>query len=165
LHVLGDGTAVGRFPGFAGYMMLRAQRSACRSIPDLPQDALAESTTRLDPRRVHRDSDADLFIAATMPGVQARLFHGEGDEADECTLWLLEPGVDGSWASVDYLPGAGEFLVQQHGDRRLWDEAEAAYLRWLERGRPDRARFGLTVTPDGQRMWLDSPDEVLTPSG
>ena len=95
-----------------------------------------------------------------MPGVQARLFHGSGDEADECTLWLLEPGSDGSWASVDYVPGAEEFLVQQHGDRRLWDELEAAYLRWLALGRPERDRFGLTVTRDGQRVWLDSPGHV-----
>jgi hypothetical protein len=34
--------------------------------------------------------------------------------------------------------------VQQHGNRRLWDEVEAAYLRWLQRGRPARDRFGLT---------------------
>lgn len=165
LHVLADGTAVGRFPGFAGYMMLRAQRSTSRSIPDLPQDTLAESTTRLDPRRLHHDSDADLFIAATVPDVQARLFHGEGDEADECTLWLVEPGLDGSWASVDYKPGGHEYLVQQHGARCLWDEVEAAYMRWLERGRPDRDRFGLTLSPDGQQVWLDSPDHALTPGG
>jgi hypothetical protein len=36
---------------------------------------VATSAIRLDPRRVDQDSDADLFIAATMPGVQARLFH------------------------------------------------------------------------------------------
>lgn len=163
LHVLGDGKAVGWFPGFAGYMMLRGQRPAGRSIPGRPKDGLVESATRADPRRLHADSDADLFIAAMLPGVQTRLFYGEGDEADECTLWLLEPDDGGSWASVDYVPGRVEFVVEQWGSRRLWDEVEAAYMRWLSLGRPGRDRIGLTVSPDGQAVWLDSPDRVLTP--
>jgi len=165
LHVLGDGTAVGRFVGSAGYMMLRGQRPACRAIPDLPKAGLVESTTRLDPRRVHTDTNVDLFIAASMPGVQERLFYGDGDAADECTLWLIESGDTGSWASVDYVPGRAEFVVEQYGARRLWDEVEGTYMRWLGWGRPGIERLGLTVSPDGQYVWLDSPDRVLTPGG
>ncbi|MDG9701400.1 hypothetical protein [Streptomyces sp. DH37] len=45
----------------------------------------------------------------------------------------------------------------QSGPRRLWDETEAAHRRWRERGRPGYERFGLTVTPRGQRAWLDDP--------
>jgi protein-L-isoaspartate O-methyltransferase len=164
IHVLNDGSASGRFWGFAGYMPLRGQRAVCRPIPDLVGAEAAESMTRLDPRRLYKDSDADLFIAACVPGVQERLFYGEGDQADECTLWLLEPGVDGSWASVDYVPGRDGFIVEQAGARRLWDEVEAAYMRWLGLGRPGRDRFGLTVSPEGQRVWLDSPGRVL-PAG
>jgi protein-L-isoaspartate(D-aspartate) O-methyltransferase len=99
-----------------------------------------------------------------VPGVQTRLYYGSGSEADECTYWVLERGTQrGSWASVDYVPGRTEFVVQQYGERRLWDEVEAAYWRWQSWGRPERNRFGLTVTPDGQRVWLDSPERVLTP--
>jgi protein-L-isoaspartate O-methyltransferase len=161
LHVVGDGTAVGAFPGFAGYMPLRGQRVAWRSLSDLPKDGLVESATRLDPRRLHADTAADLFLAATVPGVRTHVFHGEGSEADECTLWLVEAGDDGAWASVDYVPGRREFLVQQQGVRRLWDEAERAYLRWLRDGRPGRERFGNTVGPEGRRLWIDRPGRVL----
>lgn len=162
LHVLDDGRAVGSFPGFAGYMMLRGQRPTCRAVSDLPQAGLDETATRLDPRRVTADYAADLYIAAAVPGVQTRIFSGEGDEAEECTLWILEPGAEGSWASVDYVPGAAEFVVQQYGARRLWDEVEAAYMRWLSLGRPGRERFGLTVSAAGdQAVWFDSPGHVL----
>ena len=154
---------MGRFPGFAGYMLLRGQRASFRPIPDLPKEGLAVSSTRTDPRRLHQDSDADLFIAASVPGVQTRLFYGDGDQADGCTLWILEPGADGAWASVDYVPGQDEYTVEQYGGRRLWDEVESAYLRWLGLGRPERARFGLTVSPTGQHVWLDSPNNTLTP--
>lgn len=72
------------------------------------------------------------------------------------TLWTY--GKDGkTWASADYEPGANSFEVVQSGPRNLWDETEAAYRWWAERGRPDFDRFGLTVDSDGERAWLDSP--------
>lgn len=164
LHVLNDGTAIARFPGLAGYMMLRSQRYGY-GTPGERADDYTETTTRLDPRRLDGDScAADLAISVMVPGAQTRLFYGDGDEADECTLWVLErDGGEGSWASVDYIPGGVEFVVQQHGPRRLWDEVEAAYWRWMRLGRPGLDRFGLTVGPDGQRVWLDSPGNVITP--
>ncbi|MCO5996045.1 hypothetical protein [Actinoallomurus rhizosphaericola] len=53
---------------------------------------------------------------------------------------------------MDYVPGEAEFLVQQHGPRRLWDEVSEAYLRWLSLGRPGRDRFGLTASSEGERV-------------
>jgi protein-L-isoaspartate(D-aspartate) O-methyltransferase len=162
LHVLGDGTAVGRFPGWAGYMMLRGQRPAGGAAVDFVHGVPEETFTRLDPRRLVADSAADLAIAAMVPGVQTRMHHGDGNAVDECTLWVLDRETRlGSWASVDYVPGRDEFLVQQYGDRRLWDEVEAAYWRWNAWGRPERDRFGMTITPDGQAVWLDTPDHTL----
>jgi protein-L-isoaspartate(D-aspartate) O-methyltransferase len=38
----------------------------------------------------------------------------------------------------------------------LWDITEAAYEQWVGLGRPQRSRFGITVTPDRQELWLDS---------
>lgn len=164
LHVLGDGTAVGRFPSLAGYMMLRSQRHVLGAACDFVHGDFEETTTRVDPRWVENDSfAADLAIAAMVPCVQTRLYWGEGAEAGECTFWILERDTQrGSWASVDYMPGHREFVVQQHGSRRLWDQVEAAYLRWLSWGRPDQSRFGLTVTPEGQAVWLDSPERVIS---
>lgn len=122
-----------------------------------------ESLTRLDVRRLVADSDAaDLAIAAMVPGVQTRLYYGDGDEADEFTFWVLGRDTrESSWASVDYVPGRDAHVVQQYGERRLWDEVEAAYLRWLGWGRPGLERFGLTVSPGGRRVWLDSPEHPL----
>lgn len=86
--------------------------------------------------------------------------HGSG----ECTFWVLDAvGPGGPWASVDYEPGKDAYRVQQAGDRRLWDETEAAYFAWLEAGQPDLSRFGLTVRPDGQHVWFDHPRNVIAP--
>jgi hypothetical protein len=51
--------------------------------------------------------------------------------------------------------------VRQAGPRRLWDVVEAAHALYADHGRPRRERFGLTVTPEGQRVWLDAPDHTL----
>ncbi|WP_443072322.1 hypothetical protein [Streptomyces sp. NBC_01485] len=39
----------------------------------------------------------------------------------------------------------------------MWDEVEAAYRWWVGHDKPDHTRFGLTVTAEGQRAWLDDP--------
>ncbi|MGX7759289.1 hypothetical protein ACWQ06_11575 [Streptomyces angustmyceticus] len=57
----------------------------------------------------------------------------------------LRPGVDRA--------------VHQSGPRRLWGEVEAALRWWAGRGEPDHTRFGLTVAAEGQRVWLDDPDD------
>jgi hypothetical protein len=44
----------------------------------------------------------------------------------------------------------------------LWDEAETAYKHWRDLGAPQRARFGLTLDPDGQHIWLDTPTTLIT---
>jgi protein-L-isoaspartate(D-aspartate) O-methyltransferase len=36
--------------------------------------------------------------------------------------------------------------------------------RWADAGRPAIDRFGITVTPAGQTIWLDSPDNPVAPS-
>jgi hypothetical protein len=59
---------------------------------------------------------------------------------------------DYSWALLDH----GEGQITQGGPRRLWDAAVELYQEWCSLGRPDRERFGLTVTADRhQYVWLD----------
>ena len=70
----------------------------------------------------------------------------------------------GSWASASYNDTGAGFEIRQHG-RCLWDQVENAYFRWLESGSPGRDRYGLTVTPEGQHLWLDHPRNVITGSG
>jgi protein-L-isoaspartate(D-aspartate) O-methyltransferase len=74
------------------------------------------------------------------------------------SLLLFEVGdPDGSWAACDYEPDKEDYEVTQYGDRRLWDEFAAAWLRWQELGRPRADRFGITVAPQCQELWLDEP--------
>lgn len=149
LHVLPGGAAVGRFAGSADYMMLRSQRPAPGPVRRWVDagGSIRESATMLDPRLLERaPAAADLMIAALVPGVVTRMYEAD-DDSGECTYWLLDAaGPGGPWASVDYQPGSS-FEVQQAGDRNLWDEAEAAYFRWLGAGHPGISRFGLSMTP------------------
>ncbi|MDL4775866.1 methyltransferase domain-containing protein [Actinomadura xylanilytica] len=163
LTVAGNGTALGRFPEFANYMMARGQRITGRSVSSYTEGTEpARSTTELDPRTVAWDSyGADIAIGTLVPGVEKRMCAAD-DDSGEWTLWLLEPG-SGSWASVDYEPGRAAFTVEQWGDRHLWHEAAAAYLQWVDWGSPSQDRFGMTVASEGQTIWLDSPDNPINP--
>ncbi|MCA1190520.1 hypothetical protein LCD36_29335, partial [Saccharopolyspora sp. 6T] len=51
-------------------------------------------------------------------------------------------------------PGPGGGGGRQHGPRRLWDAAEAAYRWWTDRGRPPLPVWEWTVAPDRQRVTL-----------
>jgi protein-L-isoaspartate(D-aspartate) O-methyltransferase len=162
LDVLDDGTAVGRFTGSADYMLLRSQRPArgpARTWAQATERDIRISRTRLDPRSLpYGPVGVDLAVAAQVPGVVSRFY----SDAEGATLWVLDRADHrGSWASVDYEPGRSDYEVQQAGDRSLWDETGAAYLQWLRWGRPDIARFGITVTPDAHMVWLDDPGNPI----
>ncbi|MFE7834682.1 hypothetical protein ACFU53_00965 [Streptomyces sp. NPDC057474] len=53
--------------------------------------------------------------------------------------------------------GEGGFLVRQGGPKRLWDGVEESIGAWRNAGAPPQTQFGLTVTPNRQRVWLGSP--------
>ncbi len=147
-----DGVAEGRFIAPAAFMLLRGQRPFGGSLRDYvhEHDQPDLSMTTLDPRAVCEDDDGE-FAIGTRVHAQQRVFHADNDSG-EFTLWL----IDGtSWASVDYEPGASPFAVEQFGPRRLWDEVETACAWWLAAGKPCRERFGLTVSREDQRVFLD----------
>ncbi|WP_067474982.1 methyltransferase domain-containing protein [Actinomadura hibisca] len=151
LVVMPDGTAVGRFTGYASYMMMRAQRHPEWDTSGRRGEV---STTDIDPRTIgYAPAGADLAMGAALPGVCAR---GERD-ADAYVLRLWGPDA---WASARYEPGRESFEVEQGGDRALWDLAVTAYFGWITRRSPGRDRFGLTVTPTGDRVWLDRPGVI-----
>lgn len=162
LDVLPDGVATGRFTGSADYMLLRSQRPAggpARRWTQETPTTVTAAETLLDPRAIrHAPVSADLVIATLVPGVVSRYYADD----EGATLWILDAGgPGGAWASVDYEPGRRGFRTEQAGDRRLWDEVEAAYARWLSWGRPDITRFGMTVTAETERIWLDHPRNEL----
>ncbi len=141
LEVGGDGTALGRFAGPAGYMMMRAHRHPIGELSSfLHHEADAVRTmSRMDPRTVAQGGPgADLAISALVPGIRRFLGRDETGDSGEATLWLLETRPDartyGSWAVAEYAPGQDEYAVDQYGPRRLWDEVTAAYARWVDWG-------------------------------
>jgi protein-L-isoaspartate O-methyltransferase len=155
LTVTNDGKAIGRFPGSAGYMMLRSQRFDTYETTTTIEST--RTTTRTDPRTIAWESyGCDMAISAMLPGVTSV---EEEMEGGAFRIHLREPA--GSWAYAEYQPGHDSYQVEQAGDRRLWDEVEAAYHTWLRWGSPGRDRFGMTVCPGGQRLWLDDPSRVI----
>ncbi|MDH6579813.1 hypothetical protein [Kitasatospora sp. MAP5-34] len=111
----------------------------------------------MDPDLAEENVHAAFAIGLRVPGV--RYVH-TWDAADPHRTFRIQlsDGPGGSWASARYQGWEQEDAVQQAGPRRLWDEVASARLWWLEAGRPELSRFGLTVTADGeQSVWLDEP--------
>ncbi|PZG24097.1 protein-L-isoaspartate(D-aspartate) O-methyltransferase [Spongiactinospora gelatinilytica] len=154
LVVMPDGIAHGRFPGFASYMMMRAQRPAAASTSG-PEH---ERVSRVDPRTIAAaPAGADLAISALTGLVATTADLEDGG----FRMWVRDPDDGGQWASVTRRPGQDEFRVYQVGDRPVWDEVTDAYFQWVSWGEPGRDRFGMTVTPDGQQVWLDTPHRPI----
>ena len=162
LTVADDGTATGRFAIRAAFTWMHGEGVLVGALRDYVHrgDHPDKSTTDLDPRQGFGHPDADFAIGLHVPGCSRHRF-ASPDDAEEFTIWLLDvTGGDRCWASVAFEPGTAH-TVEQYGPRRLWDEIESAYRWWQEAGRPEPSRFGLTVGPDGEQAWLDSPDNPL----
>lgn len=143
LTVHPDGTARGHFHGGASYMLMRSQRT----VDEQPVDsATARSRDAAVDPALLLDHGFALYASAALPGVS--LVHAEAD--GRLTLWARH--VDGSAAVMT----RGE-QVWQYGERDLWSAVESAYRDWVVCGSPDWDRFGLTVTPTEQVVWLDAP--------
>lgn len=165
LEVGPDGTAEGRFTRSSAYMRLRQQRTErplfeeyLRGVP-WPADGV-QSTTDVSPALT------GSWLAQWVIGHRVRgvFWRAERYEGGEYTLWLYARDKS-SWATADYKPGADRFEVVQSGERRLWDEVENTYRKWDKAGKPGFGRFGITVTPEGQRVWLDEPEQDWSLTG
>ncbi|MGW0705031.1 methyltransferase domain-containing protein [Streptomyces sp. NPDC002643] len=163
LTVDGDGTASGGFLGSSAFMRLRAQRTERKHVRDYlngkpwPANGI-KSVTALSPDDVgywHIMFAIGLQVAEAFPWMES---YDDGSY----TLWLRDTAVT-SWATADYEKDREEFEVYQSGPRQLWDEVETAYRWWEENGRPGFDRFGLTVTADGETVWLDDPENPVPP--
>jgi methyltransferase of ATP-grasp peptide maturase system len=92
-------------------------------------------------------SPFEFYAGLDLPGVTALTLN-------PTTVLLFHQ--DGSWAR--HHTSRGRHEVIQGGPRPLWDELETAHARWLSLGRPRRSRFGITIEPTQQQLWLDAPD-------
>lgn len=148
LTVTGQGTAQGPFVGTGYFMRHRPNPNIStggRSVALTDGPRWPKRTTDL-PSRVYYDNDFRFFLDFTMPRLAPG--HRNGD-LDNLTI----SAPDGSQAHV-----TSEDELTQSGPRRLWDDIETIHQTWRVLDSPPRERFGLTVTPQRQTIWLDTPD-------
>ncbi|MFC4907586.1 methyltransferase domain-containing protein [Actinomadura gamaensis] len=154
-----DAVMRGRIVDNVAFMRLRDQRGKRASlVRDVREaDGARHSFTRTHPSPVLGEYDASLAIGLRVPHCKLVVeFHD--DRA--YTAWLVDPW-SGSWAALDVEPGAEKFPVRQSGERDLWQEVEDACRWWDRLDRPTADRWGLTVTGEGQYVWLDTEDHRI----
>ncbi|MCZ0974100.1 methyltransferase domain-containing protein [Streptomyces albulus] len=159
LTVAADGrSASGTFKDLVQFMSLRAQR---REVPEYADYVTAESrdkaergaTTLTCDETIAGEWDISRFVLGLLvPDCTVIL---DEPQEGQRPVWLCSLAGDRSWACVLFREDRPESTVYQHGDRRLWDEVEAAYGWWQGQGRPGLGRLGLTVDDDGQHVWVE----------
>ncbi|MGW6741458.1 methyltransferase domain-containing protein [Streptomyces sp. NPDC055025] len=169
LTVSEDGRAVGPFLRMVEFMKLRDQRLDWNQfvghVKEFPGDADVSSTALTAADVGGRYDTADFVAGLCVPDCAHVVNQGDSDEPGDARAWFLDIRSR-SWAAVVFTPGAAEATVHQSGTRRLWDEVEHALTWWIDRGRPEYDRFGLTVDRDGSaRPWLDAPSNILPFTG
>lgn len=156
LTVGDDQSARGQFlPTRVNFMPLRSPEQPFRQLPELSSRAVHEAgegrTTRLAPAVLRERGRAFAFFAQlAMPGTES----GHVKVTDGPMYFCLTDPHTGAWARVEAAPGdpAAEREVTQGGDRRLWDELEAAHEQWLQLGQPRPEDFSILVTPDAGQV-------------
>jgi protein-L-isoaspartate(D-aspartate) O-methyltransferase len=160
LEVQDDGTAVGRVVGYAGYMMMRSQRPRPGQEPP-PGQKRRHYRSALDPRALDQlGAGVDLAIGA-LTGLRSHTSEGADEDGPYVRTWVSDPDDACSWAVATWRPGSADHGVQQVGERPVRDEVLHAYARWVSWGEPHYRRYGITVAPGGQSIWLDTPERVL----
>lgn len=155
LAVNRDGTATGWFGGGdVAFMALRSQRDPDTEVTE--SGPVTESTMFADMGPMMSEFDGTFAIGLRVPNC-SKVIDTDPDDEYHHHVRLEDPRTR-SLATLDIDLRDAPYRVRQYGPRRLWDEVEAAHAWWVERGRPERTRFGLTVTPAEQWVWLDSPE-------
>ncbi|WP_329273075.1 methyltransferase domain-containing protein [Streptomyces sp. NBC_01451] len=143
-----DGRAEGRFlPG--GSYFMAARDTGTTGIPAHPGRPSPTSgrLTGLDLTTVAEDDAFRFVLSLVAPETAFASEHDDTGHVTAVELWA----ADGAWARTE----GG--TVRQAGPRLLWEAVEAAHALYRENGRPGRERFGVTVTAEEQRIWLDAP--------
>ena len=156
LAVAENGTANGRFlPHWGGFMALRhdPDRYPPSTPPERDTVAAVERQTEIYPALL---DDLAFGFIAQLHLLGVRWSRSWPDETGDWALRLW--AADGSWASLPHmLSPARRWTVLEHGPRMLWALVEHAWQWWQAAGRPRWDRFGISITPDGQRVWYGGP--------
>ncbi|WP_327706187.1 protein-L-isoaspartate(D-aspartate) O-methyltransferase [Streptomyces decoyicus] len=163
LVVAPDGaSASGKFTGPVEFMKLRSQRLSPvvhkEYVTGSVTDGDESSTTVTEGEFVGEQFGPERFgVGLRVP--KCRHFVAEKSDGAR-PVWFYSLS-DRSWACCMFRDG-DTARVWQFGPRRLWDDVEAAFRWWDGHGRPGHSRFGLTVTAEGERVWLDEPAHSWT---
>ncbi|MFB9962127.1 methyltransferase domain-containing protein [Sinosporangium siamense] len=158
LTVEEDGLARGAFVGTVGFMMSRPQRGGVPVHREyFPSDVEWPDDTVESVTEVRHDEllDDPYGTAAFVVGLRVpEVVHSATAEGEGMRVVYFYSLRCRSWAVV-FFQEEGRQRVLQGGKRRVWDEVEGAFRWWMERGRPEVGRFGLTVRVDGGReVWF-----------
>ncbi|MEV7441023.1 ATP-grasp peptide maturase system methyltransferase [Streptomyces sp. NPDC091204] len=146
LAVEGNGVAEGRFlPGFTSFMIARPHdRPPHGPFEVLPGE---ERPSRIDPALL--DDWTGRFVGQLAAPSAERL--GMGAEQ------ILLDVATGSQARTRPAADGKGWTVVQRGPLNLWTAVEDAVMEWQSYGSPHLSDFGVTITPDSQKVWLDVP--------
>ncbi|WP_020666057.1 methyltransferase domain-containing protein [Amycolatopsis nigrescens] len=149
-----DGTARGHaLPDLqVGFMEIRSHRVPEAGLAELRwNDPRADITyTTLAPWVPLLADDHRWPIAVALPSCRYAVWKKNGERPG--VAWLIDP-LSSSWASI-VAHDDTRFLVRQSGPRRLWNEAETAYLWWQKHGSPPLEAWEWTITVNRQTIHL-----------
>jgi protein-L-isoaspartate(D-aspartate) O-methyltransferase len=156
-----DRSAHGRFLAeTVNFMPLRSEHQPFQMLTELSSRAVNEPgeqrMTGLDPA-VLGERSFKFFAQLALPGTET----GPIRIVDGPWYYCLTDPASQSWARVD--TETTDRAVTQGGDRRLWEELEAAHELWLRLDQPRSQDFTISITPDGeQSVTLPSADQSWT---
>ncbi|MFI6935556.1 ATP-grasp peptide maturase system methyltransferase [Streptomyces sp. NPDC050287] len=131
--------------------MIARQQDAPESLGMVPGPA--DGTKRKAAYGPEALTDSGPAFMAQLAAPDARFFSMAVDGSPLSTFVL--DSVTDSFAVLTAADSGWE--VRQGGPRRLWDGIESAIATWEEHGAPSTAAFGVTVSRDGQVVWLGNP--------
>ncbi|MFJ4919841.1 methyltransferase domain-containing protein [Streptomyces sp. NPDC088725] len=152
-----DHRAEGRFlPELAAFMVARPDTHSTNATSQEHTNAVLTSTgdTREISLPTGLGGDMAQFLPSLIhPTVKTIVLKNDKGQEMRC-LW--EPDTS-SWARITLLD-VRTARLEHGGPRDLWAEREPLLNDWVSAGRPNVARYGLTVEADGAHtLWLDTP--------
>jgi hypothetical protein len=111
-------------------------------------------TTESELERVWENNILWFLLHLEEPGRVDFGYTMDGETGAPKAVFFTSP--DGSWCEVS-LVGEGPRDVWEGGPRHLWEQIESAEELWASVGKPGWQRFGMTVTPTENVVWLDEP--------
>jgi protein-L-isoaspartate(D-aspartate) O-methyltransferase len=162
LHRHGDRMEGHFISRWAAFMAMRHHGRHDRAWTRGGTDAPPAERTTIAPAQPWQDCRIIWFLAQFhLPGNVSFGYRLDPDNYQPTAATLT--AEDGSWAQVALDAGpTGDRLVRYGGPTPLWDSVDRTYREWLNLGQPGWERFGLTVLPDQQWVWLDSPQSQHT---